>query len=123
MKLLRRIDHQRALIGVLLGVLAAGIVVGRSIVDPGINGYDRAMFPDMVYGKAHKPYVYRALVPSTIRALQAVVPQTVRTNLVEAADRNVGIVELFDRVGWETDYIVEYGVVVIISSFAHLTKR
>jgi hypothetical protein len=104
----------RVLVWVLVIALVAAVVAAVSIVDPGINGYERAMFPDMVFGNAHKPYVYRTLVPSTIRALQAVVPQTIRNGLVETVDQQAGIASMFERLGWETEYAIEYGLVVII---------
>ena len=114
MKFLKWFNHHPAFVGVLLAALVAGIVVSVSIVDPGINGYDRAMFPDMVFGKAYKPYVYRTLVPSTIRVLQAIVPQSVRSSLAEVVKQKTEIVELFEQLGWETGFIIEYGLVVII---------
>ena len=114
MSLLARLDRYRSLMWAILVLLAAGIVVWTSLADPGINGYARAMFPDMVYGKAHKPYVYRTLVPSTVRALQAVVPQKLRIDLIEAVERQEAIVSLFVHLGWETNYAIEYGIVIVV---------
>jgi hypothetical protein len=80
------------------------LVLG-SFVRVGINAHRRALFPDLVQGTAHRPFVYRALVPFVVRQVSASVPEGVRV----AIDRNlrdpvVGIPELrrvgLDKVDW-----------------------
>ncbi|HVP40036.1 MAG TPA: hypothetical protein VMS93_12725 [Candidatus Saccharimonadales bacterium] len=44
----------------------AALVLFVFVQHPGVNGYDRAMFGDMVYGRAHQPFVTRPLVPWSV---------------------------------------------------------
>jgi hypothetical protein len=69
-----------AVILIVLTVLVVG-----SFLSVGVNRFPRAMFPDMVQGTAHKPFVYRALVPFVVRHVSASVPEGVREDI----DRNV----------------------------------
>lgn len=45
---------------------------------PGVNGYNRAEFQDMVDGKAYRPFVTRALMPWSIRTIVAATPERVK---------------------------------------------
>ena len=49
---------------------------------PGVTGYYRAEFHDMVTGKAYRPFVTRALMPWAIRTVVAFTPEKVK-NAVE----------------------------------------
>jgi hypothetical protein len=61
-------------------VVLTVLVVG-SFLRIGVNRFPRAMFPDMVQGTAHKPFVYRALVPFVVRHVSASVPEGVRDGI------------------------------------------
>lgn len=71
---------------------------------PSINGYKPAMFADMVYGKAYKPFVYRILLPATVRGIVAPIPESTRTsvNSLFKYDLNNG--------RWEKEYVLEYAI-------------
>lgn len=90
------------------------IILIISIVHPGINGYERAMFPDMVYGKANKPYVYRLLIPSTVRLIQAILPMQTRININNTLYDNPTIRDVVETLGWEQDFLVDYIIVLIL---------
>jgi hypothetical protein len=75
------------------------------IIDPGIDGYYRATFRDTVHGDAYKPYVYRALMPVTVRLIASALPQEVRDSII---DSNLHIAE------WEQDILPEYWVASIL---------
>lgn len=100
----------RNIVILLLYLLTSGMVLFVFIVRPGINGYDRAMFPDMVYGKAHKPFVYRTLLPSGVRALAEITPECVKERIRSTLQdkRMISILK------WEKEYLYEYGVALII---------
>lgn len=56
-------------------------VVSRFTLFPGIDGYHKAMLSDMVSGEAHKPFVYRALLPFLIRLTFLAVPEAVESGM------------------------------------------
>lgn len=92
----------------------AAIVFSIFVREPGINGYERAMFADMVYGKAHKPFVYRMLLPAAVRLTMAVIPSHVRRSLTESMGRNPIADKVFSKLRWEKEYAVEYGIALVL---------
>lgn len=102
----------RKLVVFLLYLLTSVSVLFIFIVRPGINGYPRAMFKDMVYGEAYKPFVYRTLLPSTVRAVVEVTPVKLKDKIRLAYEhRKILLVEMLK---WETEYIYEYSVALVL---------
>jgi len=64
-------------------IIVSAYVLIVFVKTPGINGYERAMFPEMIYGTAWKPFVYRTLLPSAVRITGEIVPEEVRKSLTE----------------------------------------
>ena len=79
----------------LLNIFARPVERVRS----GMNGYYRIAFLDMVHGTAHKPFVYRTLLPTTVRIVAAITPVGMRERFDEEVGRAAGFA--FDRLGWE----------------------
>ena len=100
----------RKLVILLLYLLTTGIVLFVFIIRPGINGYSRAMFPDMVYGRAYKPFVYRTLVPTTVRIVAEITPECVKDRF-RLAVQNKRMISILK---WEIEYIYEYFIALII---------
>jgi hypothetical protein len=100
---------------VLLYLLTSSIALFIFVVRPGIDGSRHAMFPDMVYGKAHKPYVYRTLFPSTVRAVAEVTPESIKER-ISSTFKNRWKRNL-ERLEWNTDYIYEYLVALTLIFF------
>lgn len=78
-----------------------------------VNDYWKARVPDMIYGRAHRPFVRRTLVPSTLRVLRRALPRPVLAALRRTASgsplflpRKLGVL------GWEPAYMVEYVVAI-----------
>jgi hypothetical protein len=94
----------------LLYIFTTGIVLFVFIVRPGINGYDRAMFPDMVYGKAYKPFVYRTLLPIMVRAIAKITPEAVQEEF-NTSLQNKRMVKILK---WEKEYLYEYSIALIL---------
>lgn len=90
------------------------IVLVWSIISPGIDGYDRARLGDMVIGKAHRPYVYRVLVPSMVRLIKSIVPRAFRGVCTEWIESHSIISDLFTSLRWDAVYFIEYILVIII---------
>ncbi|UCH64714.1 MAG: hypothetical protein JSW63_08790 [Ignavibacterium sp.] len=84
------------------------------VVNPGINHYQPSKFEDMVYGKAWKPFVYRTLLPTTVRVIAAPAPEALRTSLSQMVDESESYQKLFNKLGWEKELFVEYFVVMVL---------
>lgn len=89
-------------------------VFWRFVRDPGINVYSRAMFADVVYGTAHKPYVLRALLPWTVRGVVAALPAPARARLTEAMAANLQVQGFLRRGQWERELLPEYAVALLL---------
>ena len=84
------------------------------VVNPGINHYYPSKFEDMVYGKAWKPFVYRTLLPTTVRVISAPVPMSIRTSLSEMVDETESLKKLFEKLKWEKELFAEYFVAMVL---------
>ena len=80
-----------------------------------LNDYWKARVPDMIYGRAHRPFVQRALVPSAIRLLRQGFPRPFLDAVRRTASgpplrlpRKLGVL------GWEPTYFTEYVIAVIV---------
>lgn len=67
----------------------------------GVNTSDRATFANMVYGKAHKPFVYRTLLPSSVRVMTRIIPIQLRTRLNLLADHSPIVHRVLTYLRWE----------------------
>lgn len=81
-----------------------------------VNDYWKARVPDMIYGRAHKPYVLRTLVPSTTRLLRGGLRPPLDKGLQRAfygppiyLPRKMGVL------GWEQAYLLEYVIAISLS--------
>ena len=62
--------------------LASSLVLFIFIMKPpGIHGAGGNTFPDMIAGTARKPFVFRQLIPTTVRLVAGVIPTSVTTRL------------------------------------------
>ncbi len=85
-----------------------------------VNDYWKARVPDVVYGRAHRPYVQRLLVPTTIRLVRRGLPRPVLRALRRTVSgAPVFLPRKFGVLGWEPEYLTEY-VVAIPLLFASL---
>lgn len=100
--------HLSALLGLYL--FSAALVTLAAVVLPNIDRNRKAMFADVVEGTAHRPYVYRALVPTVIRVARSVVPESVRAKLTESFERKA----IVKGLQWRADYALEYLLTILI---------
>jgi hypothetical protein len=79
-----------------------------------VNQHPDARFSDMVYGKAHKPFVYRILLPVTIRLTTSIIPPQTRAFL----SREVGEIQFAQKVlskfHTQREYLVEAGIALTL---------
>jgi hypothetical protein len=84
---------------------------GRSAVDD----YWKARVPDVVYGRAHRPYVQRILVPKTIRIIRQILPRwALRAIRRTVSGAPLRLPRKFGQLGWEPEYLTEYVVAIPI---------
>jgi hypothetical protein len=102
----------RKLVILLLYILTTAVVLFIFIVRPGINLYFRTKFPDMVYGQAYKPFVYRTLVPTTIRIAAEITPESVKDRISSTVGHKRK--RMISMLQWETEYVYEYQIALII---------
>ncbi len=98
----------------LLTALIAGCVLIMFVIFPGINDDKPSMFGDMIYGKASKPFVYRVLLPATVRMLSAPVTQTLRNTISNKIEDSISLNKLFKKLKWEKELAVEYSFAMLI---------
>jgi len=83
-----------------------------------LNDYWKARVPDVIYGRAHRPFVQRTLVPSAIRLVRQGLPRPVLGALRRTVSgpplrlpRKMGVL------GWEPAYFTEYVIAMILLFF------
>ena len=81
---------------------------------PQINGYKRAMFSEMIDGTAWKPFVYRTLLPTTVRLISEVIPDKVHKTLTEKVESNKSAMLVLEKFKWESEFITEYLVAMVL---------
>ncbi|MFH2029337.1 MAG: hypothetical protein ABIJ40_01765 [Bacteroidota bacterium] len=62
-------------------LLIVSTMVLGSFIQTNIDGYERAMFKEMINGTAHKPFIYRALVPIIIKSTSLLIPENVKEGI------------------------------------------
>jgi len=90
----------------LMAAFLSVLVLG-SFFTVGINGNPPTMFRDMVDGTAHKPFVYRALVPAVIRTVENAAPAAIEEKLISLSETG-SVAELFERYGWAHEDMLAY---------------
>lgn len=102
------------LIYYFITLLITGFVLIMFVIYPGINNDKHSMFADMIYGKASKPFVYRTLLPTTVRVLSAAVPQRIKNSLAKKIEKTGTLSKLFSKLKWEKEYAVEYSFAMLL---------
>ncbi len=91
-------------------LIAAAVPLSIGIFRPGITGYERAMFEDMIYGKAYKPFVKRQLVPLVVRGTTHLVPPDTKTFLQKKFSQS----KLINQLHWPPEYACEFLLTLLI---------
>ena len=98
----------------LLIVLISLYVLVAFVKLPPINGYERAMFSEMVYGTAWKPFVYRTLLPTSVRLISDIIPEEIHTTLTRKIEDSYGATQVLEKLKWESEYITEYIIALLL---------
>lgn len=87
----------------------ASVLVFSMFLQVGINLFKPAKFGNMVYGKASKPYVYRALLPIGIRIVSSILPAETKNKINEKTWNNKAFKLLNNtKWRWEKHLLTEY---------------
>ncbi len=108
------LPFQRRLFLIALYILISALITVAFVIYPGIDLYGAALFPDMVYGKAHKPYVYRILLPTIVRVATEITPAIVEEKVESAFTGSLSAQRFIKMLGWENEYIYEYALMLIL---------
>ncbi len=79
------------------------------------NINERATVERMVYGVAHKPFVYRILLPCTVRAVMSCIPYKLKQSLTRSLGDSSVIDSLFHKTVWNKQrYLLEYLILFVL---------
>jgi hypothetical protein len=98
--LVQKVTHWGVLIFICSLVLV--VFLSPSWQHNGINMQYRAKFLDMIDGKAYKPYVYRTLLPTTVRVVASVVPEQWSKASTDMVEGHLFLRNAFASLHWET---------------------
>jgi len=98
----------------LLSTLISLYVLVAFVKLPPINGYERAMFSEMVYGTAWKPFVYRTLLPTSVRVISDFIPEEIHKNLTKKVKDSFAASQVIEKLKWESEYITEYIIALLL---------
>ena len=94
----------------------------------GINQYKRAMFLDTINGTAYRPFVYRALLPVTVRTIASLTPPNIHEASTAFVEDHRATIKIFETYQWETSAACTYFVAAILMwlclmGFGHYAAR
>ncbi|MBE0572806.1 MAG: hypothetical protein IH618_14790 [Ignavibacteriaceae bacterium] len=81
---------------------------------PPINGDEQSMFSEMVYGTAWKPFVYRTLLPTSVRIISEVIPESIHETLTTKVESSSFLMLALEKLVWESEFITEYLVAMVL---------
>lgn len=100
--------YRTAYLILLVGM--SGLITGMFLRSPGIIGDGRADFYHQIDGAASRPFVYRTLIPTTIRTLTAPINDETRQSLAEWGLNNSLVHEVFSTSAWRIDWLPEFAM-------------
>ena len=85
---------------------------------PGVNGYNRAEFSEMVYGQAWRPFVTRALFPAMVRVVSQGIPSSFDSAVQksELGSRVLSTWYVEKELKWHPPFLREYFVAFFLSA-------
>jgi hypothetical protein len=103
----------------LIAVISLYVLIAFVKLPP-INGDEQSMFSEMVYGTAWKPFVYRTLLPTTVRLVSGVIPEEVHNSLAEKVQSSHFSVLVLEKLKWESEFITEYLIAMVLMYYSLL---
>lgn len=102
----------------ILVFLISLIVLGSLSLSSGLNHKNELKLHDMIYGTASKPFVYRQLMPFSIRIGVGLIPAGIRNFMLEKASQSSTVGRILTRAKLPGELFVEYAVTVIFIYFS-----
>jgi hypothetical protein len=92
-------------------------IVTIFFLSPGVNGYDRAEFGDLVYGRAWRPFVTRALFPAIVRITSQAIPSSFDSAVQNSSvgSRILSSPYVKDGLEWQPPFLREYLVAFLLT--------
>ncbi|HVZ38824.1 MAG TPA: hypothetical protein VHI13_06080 [Candidatus Kapabacteria bacterium] len=104
----------------LLSAYVFGIWVWSADTKPdAFNADPQSRISDIIYGRAHRPYVQRALIPIITRTVRGAIPDAAADSLSARAQRMPKVREELERLHWEGGFLSEY-LIALALAFASL---
>ena len=103
----------RAVFYTLLFVISLFVMSSLSF-STGLNQKLEMKLDQMIDGTAHKPFVYRQLMPSAVRVVTSLLPQEWRGGWNEWASRSSTMTRILQRVNIPSEMFVEYAVTLFL---------
>jgi len=116
---LKKIFENRVVFRTLIAIISLYVLIAFVKLPP-INGYERAMFSEMVYGTAWKPFVYRTLLPTSVRLICDAIPSSTQSMLTNKVETSSALSQVMEKLKWESEFITEYLVAMILMYLALL---
>ena len=98
----------------VLYLIAAAIFMVAYITISTFNGNPRAHYVDLVYQRAHKPYVYRLVTPFTIRALSRLVPDPIEDQMNRSLSANPDVAAAQVQLQWKSEHLNLYLIGILV---------
>lgn len=90
------------------------LIFAYFLTEPGIDANSRALVSGLVYGTAYKPFVFRSLLPTTVRIITLLIPSGIRDFFNQSLGENPIVQNVFLKLGWEQGYLTEYCITLIL---------
>jgi hypothetical protein len=110
---MRRLLEIRIVYRAIIALVAVYVIVAFVKLPP-INGYKPAIFSEMVYGTAWKPFVYRTLLPTTVRLISGILPESFHEVLTKKVESSKAAMLVLEKLKWESEYITEYLIAMVL---------
>jgi hypothetical protein len=110
---MRKLFENKIVHRILIAIISLYVLIAFVKLPP-INGYKPAMFSEMVYGTAWKPFVYRTLLPTSVRIISEAIPDGVKKSLSEKVESNHSFMLVLEKLKWESEFITEYLIAMIL---------
>jgi hypothetical protein len=98
----------------VLYLIAAAIFMVVYITISTFNGNPRARYIDLVYQRAHKPYVYRLVTPFTIRALSRLIPDSFEDHINRSLSSNQDVAAAQVQLQWKSEHLNLYLIGILV---------
>lgn len=98
---------------VLIAVVAVSVTV-IFVINPGINDDMHSKFEDMINGKAYKPFVYRTLLPTSVKIISQVIPGNIKKMLTKKVEESYLLSKIFNKLKWENRLAAEYFIATLL---------